>query len=130
MSSILFFNPCALTCQSATWSTLQTLNSRAIYRQVDLFALPLPCALIPIPAIPPPPAPGAPLNHPPAGLPAAPPASTPHAAFPATKAQLDDLSGPQLNVLLVAYNVPGFMPSLEIAQKRNMFGRFIGVRLD
>ncbi|KAF9029281.1 hypothetical protein BDZ89DRAFT_729809 [Hymenopellis radicata] len=94
--------------------------------QDTLFALELPRPLIPI-IVPLPPAAGAPPNLPPTIVPDAPAALGVHPLFPSTMDALNNLSGPNLTTLLLAYNVPGVMAGMTVQARRVLFARFIGV---
>ncbi|KAF8917682.1 hypothetical protein CPB85DRAFT_1431210 [Mucidula mucida] len=89
-----------------------------------IFALELPSPLIPI-VKPLPSAPGEPPNRPPDIVPD-PPAAGVHPLIPNTMDALNNLSGPNLTALLLAYNVPGKVPR-SVRARRVRFAQFIGV---
>ncbi|KAF8310489.1 hypothetical protein DL93DRAFT_2084490 [Clavulina sp. PMI_390] len=108
-------------------ATLQ-LEARVMNRTFIDSHLPLepicrPFPWIPTLEMPPPPAPGQPPNPPPHLPPAPQNILGPHALFPATRADLGQLSEPQLGELLVAYGLD--IPD-TLAQRRAKLYQFIG----
>ncbi|KAF8322678.1 hypothetical protein DL93DRAFT_1051048 [Clavulina sp. PMI_390] len=103
----------------------RTINYDRVYEFEALEPICLPTTIHPPLVVPDPPHFGEPPIHPP------PPPSMedvpgPHPLFPATRGGFDGLTETELQTLLTAY---GLTPPQTVFEQREMFGKFIGVRI-